>query len=354
MADTPNKVAQIAWLPTFCSLKFLLSAMAVAQIAVLLLVFGGGSDNALPFWQRAGIASLFVQWTVATIVALLCALQRGLSNLRPKVALVVIGTAALGVVASASIIAYQLDSNLQLRLLPASTTLTGFLWTNLWVAIVILMAAGRYFYVLQQWRRSVEARAEARVQALQARIRPHFLFNSMNLIASLISRHPEKAEEAVEDLSDLFRGALRNATDTVSLQDEIELVRRYLNIESLRLGERLTIAIADQPTPNIRVPALILQPLVENAVYHGIGQLAEGGTVSLDITTSDKTCTITIRNPTPVAPKPGGGSHIALENIRERLALQFAGQARLHTEHHNQEFVALVELPLPAQVKHDT
>ena len=136
--------------------------------------------------------------------------------------------------------------------------------------------------MLEQWQERVEAASKAQVDALQARIRPHFLFNSMNTIASLIRTRPAEAERTVEDLSDLFRAALGSAETPGTLGEELDLMDHYLRIEKLRLGDRLRVEIeADELPRDLPLPRLLLQPLVENAIYHGVQPLADGGTIRI-------------------------------------------------------------------------
>ena len=149
---------------------------------------------------------------------------------------------------------------------------------NLAVCAIATGLALRYFYVTHQWQANVEAEAQSRVRALQARIRPHFLFNSMNTIASLTRSNPKVAEQAIADLSDLFRASLREHRERIPLAHEIEIARAYERVERLRLGERLQVDWQVDGLPmDAKVPALILQPLLENAVYHGIEPLDQGG-----------------------------------------------------------------------------
>ena len=177
------------------------------------------------------------------------------------------------------------------------------------------------------------AQTEARLAALNARIRPHFLFNSLNAVLSLIRARPQQAEAALEALSDLFRAAMRDPGEMVSLADEIELARQYLELENLRLGERLAVdwkigAISmDMP-----IPPLMLQPLLENAVYHGIEPSPEGGTVTVSIEQKGDELRIAISNPTVGQAQHAAGNQIAVANIRERLALYYDLEARLETE----------------------
>ncbi len=174
------------------------------------------------------------------------------------------------------------------------------------------------------------ALAEARLAALNARIRPHFLFNSLNAVLALIRSRPQQAEAGLEALADLFRAAMRDPGELVSLADEIELGRQYLELEGLRLGPRLTVDWQIGPVArDLPIPPLMLQPLLENAVRHGIEPLPEGGTVRIAIDRRGDELTIAIANPTGGAADGGEGHHIALDNIRERLALYYDLEARL-------------------------
>ena len=189
--------------------------------------------------------------------------------------------------------------------------------------------------VSDRWAEQMQANARARADALQARIRPHFLFNSMNLIASLVRRDPQVAERAVLDLSDLFRAALGAGEGDSTLREECELAERYLSIESLRLGERLQVAWQrDAALPwQQPLPRLLLQPLVENAVLHGISRLAEGGTITLALHCQAGLLHIHVRKPAPDPSAPAlalahGAGH-AQQNISHRLAWRFGPAARM-------------------------
>lgn len=177
------------------------------------------------------------------------------------------------------------------------------------------------------------ALAEARLQALQARIRPHFLFNSLNAVLSLIRSQPRVAERALEDLADLFRVVMADNNQLSPLGRELELSRNYLAIEQLRLGERLQVEWhTDKAPTNAKIPPLVIQPLLENAVYHGIEPSEHPGVVSVNAYRSRDEVHIDIRNPYTA----NGGSHhegnkMAMNNIRERLALFFDAEASLTT-----------------------
>jgi two-component system sensor histidine kinase AlgZ len=219
---------------------------------------------------------------------------------------------------------------------------------NIAVGFIVSSLALRYFYVSAEWKRSIELEALARIRALQARIRPHFLFNSMNTIASLTRTHPDRAEQAVEDLADLFRASLAEADTMISLKEELEIARTHERIERLRLGDRLRVVwnINDLPQ-RASVPSLIVQPLLENAVYHGIEMLPAGGTVTITGRLIERQIEIEVRNPIPSQAGYGEreGNRMALENIRQRLELAWPGRARVDTRQEGSEFSARLIFP---------
>ena len=180
-----------------------------------------------------------------------------------------------------------------------------------------------YYFSLQEKAYS-PAIAEARLQALQARIRPHFLFNSINAVLSLIRTQPKRAETALEDMADLFRVLMSENRDLVPLAQELSLCQRYLDLEKLRLDERLKITwqIDDMPS-DAMIPPLIMQPLLENAVYHGIEPMPEGGEITVKIYTKLKELNIIISNPYKPQHERQTGNKMALKNIEERLKLHF-------------------------------
>jgi two-component system sensor histidine kinase AlgZ len=226
-----------------------------------------------------------------------------------------------------------------------------FLSRNLAIGAMVSAAALRYFYVTHQWRTNTQREAQSRITALQARIRPHFLFNSMNTIAALTRIDPAAAEQAVEDLADLFRASLSNPGASISLEEELEIARVYQRMEEQRLGERLAVdwQLGDVPLAT-RVPGLTIQPLLENAIYHGIEPLAEGGTVTISGETGADMVTITVSNPLAPANKrrASQGHQIALDNIRQRLELAYGERARLEVEQADDHFSVQVGFPVAA------
>jgi len=203
-----------------------------------------------------------------------------------------------------------------------------------------------YYFHLQQ-RAYSPAIAEARLQALQARIRPHFLFNSINAVLSLIRSQPKRAETALEDMADLFRVLMADNRDLVPLAQEIALSRQYLALEKLRLDERLKVTwqIEDMP-PDALIPPLILQPLLENAVYHGIEPMADGGEIIVTIYTRHKELHIYISNPYSAQNQHLTGNKMALKNIKERLSLHFDLEAALRAQAKEDRYEVHIRLPL--------
>ena len=205
-----------------------------------------------------------------------------------------------------------------------------------------MLTAGVFGIALQHYfelrtRAFSPALSEARLQALQARIRPHFLFNSLNAVLSLIRTEPLRAESTLEDLSELFRVLMRDARDVTSLEEEIRLCRQYLSIEKVRLGERLQVqwkteGISEKMLRKARVPSLLLQPLLENAVHYGVEAVSEPVTIEIELARQTDRILVGIFNPIPPASATAGtrnGNHMALENIRERLALLYDVEAQL-------------------------
>ena len=212
------------------------------------------------------------------------------------------------------------------------------------LAVLISAALLAYFRLLS--KAHSPALAEARLQALQARIRPHFLFNSLNAVLALIRRDPQRAERALEDLADLFRTLMSDARTFVRLADEISLLERYAEIEQLRLGERLRITWELDGAPDdALLPPLVLQPLLENAVYHGVEPGTDAGEVLVHIERRGNRVLARIENPYLEAEVQRSGNRMALENIRERLQLFFDAEARIATHAAGGRYRVEIEIP---------
>jgi two-component system sensor histidine kinase AlgZ len=321
------------FLPNFCSVRMVFAVVVIAELLafIITLLSPGVIDDP---WGNLGLISMLVQWIALASAALLCVTRSLLSRMSNSAAALASYLLVLLVTAVVSEMAFWLM--VKSTLFPA---LTGddhsvFLLRNLTISTVVAAVILRHLYIQFQWRQRLQSEARARIQALQARIRPHFLFNSMNTIAALTRSDPEAAETAIEDLSDLFRASLSGANEQSTLGDEIELAQRYLGIEKLRLGERLAVEwqLDDLPM-DARLPPLVLQPLLENAIYHGIEPLAQGGTIRVGGRRVAGLVEITVSNPVPGTPagRSRQGNHIAQENIHQRLAIAFGPKAGLQS-----------------------
>jgi two-component system sensor histidine kinase AlgZ len=216
--------------------------------------------------------------------------------------------------------------------------------------VAVLIAAGLLAYFRLLTKAHSPALAEARLQALQARIRPHFLFNSLNAVLALIRRDPQRAERALEDLADLFRTLMSDARQFVRLSEEIALLERYAEIEQLRLGERLRISWEIDGAPgDALLPPLVLQPLLENAVYHGVEPGTDAAEVLVRIERRGNRVLARIENPYHEAEVQRAGNRMALQNIRERLQLFFDAEARIATQAADGRY--RVEIEIPYRVK---
>lgn len=335
------------FLPDLCDARVLFVAVLVAELLAFLFALAASGRGA-DFWGDLAFASMFVQWVTLVSAGSLCLLRARLARLSTRAAALIAFGLALLVTALCSLAAVAAVHSGLVPMGPDTRWGGEFVLRNLAMAAIVMAVALRYFYVQHQWKQNVEAQARAQIQALQARIRPHFLFNSMNTIASLTRTRPEQAERAIEDLADVFRATLEQR-DRVTLAQELEIARRYLNIEALRLGARLKLSwqMADDVPMQASLPALTLQPLVENAIYHGIEPRTEGGEVVIAARREGSELVLEVENPLPEQRRRGSnGNRMAQENIRERLALAYAGRARMEIDHTQTRYTVRLRLPL--------
>jgi len=341
-----NKLQRDFFLPDFCSLNSVFAVVVLSQLFAFILTLASAQHNN-DLWYELGMISLFMQWAGLSCAALLCTLRPWLSRLSDTAAGLLSYLLLLLVIALLSEGAWWVGEQGQLSLVAHSHV--DFLLRNLTIGAIVSALALRYFYVQSQWRRGIRAEGQARLQALQARIRPHFLFNSINTISSLIHRHPAQAEEALLDLADLFRANLREERKHIPLLEELALTRQYLHMEGLRLGERLQLDWqVDAACESLLIPPLILQPLVENAVYHGIEPLAQGGTIQIRVSCDAARLQLRVLNPLPPSTNPPHqGNHLALDNIAQRLQVHYGNKAGLQQHTAGEQFE--VELNLPRE-----
>lgn len=349
MAAKPEQQKDF-YLPDFCGARSVLAVVLISELVALVLTLAR-EELRFSFWLDLARTSLFLLWIGMCSAAILCALRPRLAQMDTYRASVLALTSLVGVVVAVSEATFWIGRpwlgaiGLSEDLFPVDHA--SFLLRNAFIGFIVSALALRYFFVANQWRRNVELKARSRLDALQARIQPHFLFNSMNTIAALTRSDPRLAEEAVEDLADLFRANLKETRHLIPLEEELAVARLYQRIESLRLGSRLKVQWDIDALPkHTLVPSLMVQPLLENAIYHGVERLPEGGTVSIHGASRDGRIELTVSNPVmPAAGSRPGGHHIALENIRERLELAFPGRSRMDVSEHPDRYDVTLTFP---------
>jgi two-component system sensor histidine kinase AlgZ len=336
------------FIPDLCAPRTVLGIVLSTELTAVLLATARVSVTGL-FWDDVARTSLFLLWIALASAGAICAVRPALARLGVRSGSV----GALAVLMAVTLLFSELgwwaavngyDRGPE-EPLPGGGH-AAFLLGNLAISLIVGGLVLRYFYVTDQWRRNVQGEARARIEALQARIRPHFLYNSMNTIAALTRSKPAEAERAVEDLADLFRATLSDSRDVMRLADEVEVARTYQRIEELRLGARLTVDWQLDGLPeDTPVPGMFLQPLLENAIYHGIERLPGGGAVTITARRDGALAEIRVENPVPVGAVERQGNRIALANLRERLALLYADAATLDTDERAERFVARLRFP---------
>jgi two-component system sensor histidine kinase AlgZ len=329
-----DEQAKGVFLPDFCAIRTVFLVVVIAELLAIVIALSG-QGTLTQHLDDLALTSLFIQWVVLGSAAVLCWSRPRLIGRSVPVVAMVAWLLVLGVTALVSEVAWWVIGRQVGWLTLGSDSHASFVLRNVAIGAIMSAFLLRYFYVQHQWQRRIVSEARARFDALQARIRPHFLFNCMNTIASLTRIRPQAAERAVEDLADLFRASLADARSHLRIEEELRLCRQYLDIEALRLGDRLKVEWAVDALPSdALLPALTLQPLVENAVYHGIEPLPEGGVVRIAASRDGRQLSIAIDNPQPRLPdRPHhDGNRMAQENVRERLRTFFGESATIDVD----------------------
>jgi two-component system, LytTR family, sensor histidine kinase AlgZ len=340
LANGPRGRVEHSPLPDFCGLPALFALFVVGALTVTVMWLARDERS----WPAYSVSMLFVTWMVLVVAVALCKLRPLLQRLPGRTPYIGVWLLIVLIVLAASTAAHWFDDSLQTLLIKASMGV--FVRDNVVIAALLGAAMLRYFYVLAQWQTRLAAVTRAQVEALQARIRPHFLFNSMNTVAALIHVDPAAAERTVEDLSELFRAALgQHDTADGTLGEELALIERYLAIEQLRFGARLRVQreLDDLP-PDFPLPRLLLQPLVENAIRHGIQPLLDGGEVTLRGRRDGDGVRIEIINPLPASPSSPGNGH-GLDSVRQRIAYRYGPRAGVQAGAQGDRFVVQLQLP---------
>ncbi|GAB1394218.1 hypothetical protein MASR1M60_23820 [Rhodocyclaceae bacterium] len=308
-------------------MRLLLAANVLMLVVVLI-----GNQNLSQLPRELAELAALVEPALLLTLTVLYLLGPRLQRLSGALGLAVVVAVSMGAMAS-------IEAALALAFQSASG----------WRAPVAAGAAAAlviYWFGLRS-RAQAPALAEARLSALTARIRPHFFFNSLNAVLGIMREDVRRAENALEELAELFRALMRDNRELTLLSEEIALARKYIDIERLRLGERLQVVwTVDACPPDALAPPLLLQPLLENAVYHGIEPMAEPGEIHVGITKNSDGVRIEIDNPVTANRELRPGNHMAMENLRERLMLFYDLEARLETRQAEGRYWVRVDLPM--------
>ncbi len=330
--NNANSKQLIGFLPELCTPQAILRVMLGAEVLALILALSGSSLTYMDSLVRLALTSLFVQWVVLGSTLVVCLSSKKIRKLSILHIRIVVSSIVVAFTIGASILAIMADSYQKVGVIHYWDT--PFILRNAVIALLLILMALHYFYVQSQITELLKADSSAKYDALQSRMRPHFLFNSLNTIAQLIYVDQAKAEDALLDLADIFRSTL-DTKPRVSLGEELDITLRYLRMEGLRLGKRRLNVVWDMDRNtlpfNMDIPPLLLQPLVENAIYHGIQPRKDGGTLGISLYDAGDKLDVVVSNPIP----PEGtnshqkGNHIAQENLKNRLRLAYGDRANL-------------------------
>jgi two-component system sensor histidine kinase AlgZ len=337
------------FLPNLSSFAIAIRILLMALMIAIIITIARNSSLDAQSWQELSLMAMFV--TVITLLGLILLrlVSPYINRLEPlwesvAILLVLLAAIAIGI----ELLVFGLY---QLKVVPTRWPdwHLSVLVRSLLIGAIIGGFGLRYLIFAHRAERDAKSEQESRMQALQSRIRPHFLFNSMNSIASLTRSDPARAEAALQDLADLFRVLLADARKLVPISAEREISRQYLEIEKLRLGDRLKVTWNVNNVPrSAMIPALTLQPLLENAIYHGIEPRFSGGTVKIELWGEGETLNVMITNPLPEVRKQDHhrGNKIAMDNIRQRLASHFGAAATMQSFEEAEHFHVKVKLPI--------
>jgi two-component system sensor histidine kinase AlgZ len=347
--EADDKYSQ-AYLPDFCAAGTILVILLVAELVAIALTLASSEPGT--FLTELSKMSMFVLWLALLGTAVMCRIRPWAEKQGNTQAFVICFVVLEVMCLALAEVTYRLTVRFGQAVI-IDDTHAGFVASTFAISSIVIALAMRYLYVSSEWRRSIMLEAQARISALQALIRPHFLFNSMNTIASLTRSNPKQAEEAVEDLADLLRANLGATKDRTTLKEELEVAAIYQRIEKLRLGDRLSVRwdVAELPMRAL-IPSLTIQPLLENAIYHGIELLPDGGEVNVSGRRIDDDLRISIRN--PVAPdqvRKKGGNKMAMANIRQRFELAYGNRAKVEVEETDSDYSVQLQFPCEENIR---
>jgi len=340
------------FLPDFGSLGVALRIIVISLVIAVVITIGRNDVFNEKAWQDLNLLAAFalgIAFCTIVVLRLLSPLIRRMSPAGGSIVifLMLLVVAAFG---TESIIYALYDLGLIDERWPEWRT--SLIIRSLLITAVIGVPALRFLVLSYRVDAGEQAQQEAKMQALQSRIRPHFLFNSLNSVASLTRSDPERAEAVLHDIADLFRVLLADARKLVPISAEREISRQYLEVEKIRLGDRLKVKWnVDNIPRNALIPALILQPLLENAIYHGIEPRFGGGTIRIDLWTEGNSLSIMIANPLPEVRQKSHttGNQIAQDNIYQRLKTQFGNAASMTSFEEGGQYHVKIKIPIVHQ-----
>lgn len=324
-----STAAQSSLIPEFCRAPALLTLAYVMELMALVLTLAGSSTGTQALMQLL-IMSLYLQWIGLCSAGALCGVRRWMPPIREGLLFLVCWSVIVLVTFAVSASAWLVNNGLALGVISVDG-LWPFVFRNVVIAGIVALLLLRYLWERHQWQEESRAEADGRYLALQARIRPHFLFNALNSLAELIPTKPEVAEEMVIDLSDLFRVSLDSRQRLIPLREEIEIVKGYMRIEEIRLGDKLLVnwEVPDSVL-DAQVPRLTVQPLVENGVLHGVSRLRARGMLHVIARREGEFLIVDVENPIPPEDAPKrAGTGTAIGNIAQRIKLIYGDRAKL-------------------------
>ena len=337
------------FLPNFCNGWTVFNVVVIAEILAMVISI---VSPQLPIGQnrfsKLLMISLFIQWIALASAGALCLSRKYLNRLPELRALVMAYLMLLCVtwlVGEATLWVLWL---VHLTGSPSPEWNAYFHVQNLTIAAIVNALALRYFLARHRLKQRTLSEARAKVQALRSRIRPHFLFNTMNVIASLTRSAPSQAESAIENMADIFRTMIADGENLVPIKNEIVIAQKYLDIESLRLDNRLKVDwdVGKFPRKAV-IPVLTLQPLLEHAIQCGIEPLAEGGSIGLRLWEESETINIMVSSPLPRGrSRPTHGQdESTLNDLRLRLESHYGKSARMEVANGEDRLMVAVTLP---------
>ncbi len=336
------------FLPNFCSFKVFFSVLIIGELLAFILTLAPLQVEQQR-WNELALISLFIQWNGLICSATLCLIRSWVKNYSNIFVASISYLSILLIITLISESTFFLIEYMKIEDVIAYSTHWEFLRHNLFLGGIIGAIALHYLYIQHQWRIKVQAESNTNLKLLQARIRPHFLFNSLNSIASLTRTRPKVAERITEDLAELFRMLIREDHQLIAWKREHELSLRYIDIEQQRLGERLKFTwLVNEIPEDATIPALLIQPLLENAIFHGIEPQIDGGFINVRSVQKQQLLIIDIENSQAnnhLESNHRSGNKMALENIKQRLHAHFHGSASINIHQTKNHYKVHITLP---------